>query len=187
MRIISHEWRILSEEIGCFVLDVHDRLTVRLAVEKRGEDYLSVCCLPTQTKIAPAKEMSVTTSGKVSRVALWVLSALLAAVFLMAGIPKLMGVEAHVRHFATWGYPDWFRLVVGTVEVASAVLLLVPGFAFFGATGIAVIMVGATYVIRAPQEAGQAPVTLTFLALAALVAYARRPARITPTPEHQRV
>src|SRR5687768_10593085 len=52
MRIISHEWRILSEEIGCFVLDVHDRLTVRLAVEKRGEDYLSVCCLPTQTKIA---------------------------------------------------------------------------------------------------------------------------------------
>ena len=53
-------------------------------------------------------------------------------------MPKLAGAEAHVRHFVTWGYPDWFRLVVGAIEVTSAVLLLVPRLAFFGAMGIAV-------------------------------------------------
>jgi putative oxidoreductase len=119
----------------------------------------------------------VTASSKASRIAIWVVSVLLAFVFLMAGIPKLLGVEAHVRHFARWGYPDWFRVVVGAVETASAILLLIPRFASLGAVGIATIMAGATYthVIRVPEEASRAPFTLSLLALAALVGYARRP------------
>ena len=44
----------------------------------------------------------------------------------MAGVSKLLGATAHVQHFAHWGYPDWFRLVVGAVETISAVLLIVP-------------------------------------------------------------
>jgi uncharacterized membrane protein YphA (DoxX/SURF4 family) len=117
--------------------------------------------------------------SKAARVGLWLLSILLAFVFVMAGLPKLQGVPGHVRAFAHWGYPDWFRVVVGGAEVASAILLLVPRLAFFGALGIAVIMAGATYthVVRVPAEAGRAPFTLTLLALAALVAYARRPSR----------
>lgn len=104
---------------------------------------------------------------------------LLAFVFVMAGLPKLMGVPGHVRAFARWGYPDWFRLVVGAVEVSSAVLLLIPRLAFLGAAGIAAIMAGATYthVVRVPEEASRAPFTLTLLALAALVGYARRPGK----------
>lgn len=115
--------------------------------------------------------------SKPAHLAVWVLSVLLAFVFLMAGAPKLLGVQGHVRAFARWGYPDWFRLVVGAVEVVSAVLLLIPRLAFLGAVGIAVIMAGATYthVVRVPEEASRAPFTLTLLALAALVGYARRP------------
>jgi len=115
--------------------------------------------------------------AKTSRVAIWVLSLLLAFVFLLAGVPKLAGVQAHVQHFASWGYPDWFRLLVGVVEVGSAVLLLVPRLAFFGAAGIAVIMAGATYthLVRVPEEASRAPLTLSLLALAAIVGFARRP------------
>jgi putative oxidoreductase len=118
---------------------------------------------------------SLTTVGRVGIV--WLPSLLLTVIFLMAGLPKLAGAEGHIRHFVTWGYPDWFRLVVGAVEVTSAVLLLVPRLAFFGALGIAVIMSGATYthLIRVPEEAGRAPFTLTLLALALLVAYCRRP------------
>ena len=121
--------------------------------------------------------MSVTASSKASRIAIWVLSVLLAFVFLMAGIPKLLGVEAHVQHFARWGYPDWFRVVVGAVETASAVLVLIPRLASLGAAGIVTIMAGATYthVIRVPEEASRSPFTLSLLALAALVGYARRP------------
>jgi putative oxidoreductase len=125
---------------------------------------------------------SIATVGRLGMV--WVPSLLLALIFLMAGLPKLAGTDAHVRHFATWGYPDWFRLVVGAIETTSALLLLVPRVAFFGALGIATIMAGATYthVIRVPEEAGRAPFTLTLLAVALLVAYFRRPrpARATP-------
>ena len=113
------------------------------------------------------------------RVALWAISLLLAFVFIVAGVPKLAGTEGHVRHFVVWGYPDWFRVVVGAIETTSAVLLLVPRLAFFGAIGIAMIMAGATYthVVRVPEEAGRAPFTLSLLALAAIVAMARRPRR----------
>lgn len=120
------------------------------------------------------------TNPKMSRagqVTTWILSALLAVFFLIAGLPKLLGAQAHIQHFAGWGYPDWFRLVVGTTEVTSAVLLLVPRFAYVGAAGIAVVMAGATYthVVRVPEEAGRAPLTLTLLVLAVLIGYARRP------------
>jgi putative oxidoreductase len=115
-----------------------------------------------------------TTAG---RIGIWVLSALLAFIFLIAGVPKLAGAEGHVRHFVTWGYPDWFRLVVGAVETVSAGLLLVPRLAFYGALGIVAIMAGATYthLVRVPEEAGRAPLTLGLLTAAAVVAWARRP------------
>ena len=115
-------------------------------------------------------------------IAIWVLSVLMALFFLIAGLPKLLGAQGHIEHFATWRYPDWFRLVVGTVEVVSAILLLISRVAYLGAAGIAVIMMGATYthVLRVPEEAGRAPLTLTLLALAVLVGYARRPKRKTP-------
>jgi uncharacterized membrane protein YphA (DoxX/SURF4 family) len=110
----------------------------------------------------------------------WVISALLAAMFLMAGVPKLLGVTAHVEHFAHWGYPDWFRLVVGAIETSSAVLLLVPRTAAVGAAGIMTIMLGATYthLFRAEDEAGRVPFTMALFLLAALAAYlrTRRPA-----------
>ena len=103
----------------------------------------------------------------------------LAFVFLMAGVPKLAGAEGHIRHFAAWGYPDWFRLVVGAIEATSALLLLVPRLAWVGAVAIAIVMAGATYthVVRVPEEAGRAPFTLTLMACALVVAYGRRPRR----------
>ena len=115
--------------------------------------------------------------SKAGSVAVWVLSIAMALFFLAAGVPKLLGVPAHVEHFATWRYPDWFRLVVGTVEVMSAILLLIPRLAYLGAAGITVVMFGATYthVLRVPEEAGRAPLTLSLLALALLIAYSRRP------------
>ncbi len=118
-----------------------------------------------------------TPRSKRRTIALWVLSGLLAALFLMAGGSKLAGVERHVQGFEHWGWPDWMRLVVGAVEVTSAVLLLIPRTAFFGAGTLVVVMAGATYthLFRADDEGGMAAATLVLLGLAALVAHARRP------------
>lgn len=115
--------------------------------------------------------------SKRKAIALWVLSGLLALLFLMAGGSKLAGAERHVQGFARWGWPDWLRLVVGAVEVTSAVLLLIPRVAFFGGCALMVVMAGATYthLFRATGEAGLAVFTIILLILAALLAHARRP------------
>jgi uncharacterized membrane protein YphA (DoxX/SURF4 family) len=114
--------------------------------------------------------------SKASRIAVWALSGLLAAIFLFAGATKLLGAEGEVRDFAAWRYPDWLRLVIGAIEVVSAVLLLIPQAAYIGAAGISGILLwaGYTFVVRVPEESGRAPLTLTLFAIAVLVGYARR-------------
>jgi uncharacterized membrane protein YphA (DoxX/SURF4 family) len=73
----------------------------------------------------------------------WVLQVLAAVAFLGAGIPKLTGAAPMVQMFDTIGSGQWFRYVTGGIEVGSAVLLLVPGAAAFGAILLACTMVGA--------------------------------------------
>ena len=119
--------------------------------------------------------------SKVRRIAVWVLSGLLAAMFLFAGATKLLGAEGDIRNFAAWRYPDWFRLVIGAIEVVSAVLLLIPQAAYLGAAGISGILLwaGYTFLVRVPEESGRAPLTLTLLAMAVVVGYARRDKRFS--------
>ena len=105
------------------------------------------------------------------------LSRLLAAMFLFAGLTKLLGAEGDVQHFAAWRYPDWLRFVVGSVEVGSALLLLIPRGAHVGAAGIGLTLVwaGYTFLVRVPGESWRALPTLALLAMVATVGYARRP------------
>ena len=115
------------------------------------------------------------------RIAVWV-SRLLAAMFLFAGSTKLLGSERDILHFAAWRYPDWFRFVIGSIEVASAVLLLTDVAAYLGAAGISVTLLwaGYTFLVRVPEESWRAVPTLAVLAIVAVVGYARRPTH-TPT------
>jgi putative oxidoreductase len=113
---------------------------------------------------------------KASRITVWV-SRLLAAMFLFAGLKKLLGAEVDIQHFAAWGYPDWFRLVVGSIEVVSAALLLIPRVAYLGAAGICVTLLWAAYTFlwRVPEESWRALPTLALLLIVAMVGYMRRP------------
>ncbi len=110
-------------------------------------------------------------------IALWVVTVLLAGVFLLSGGSKLAGAEVLASKFEYWGYPSWFPTVVGVVEIVAAALLLIPKTASIGGTLIVVVMAGATYthLLRASGQAGEAVATLVLLALAALVGYARFP------------
>jgi hypothetical protein len=114
----------------------------------------------------------------VSRIAVWV-SRLLAAMFLFAGLTKLLGADSDIQHFAAWRYPDWLRPIVGSIEIVSAVLLLIPRAEFLGAAGISATLLwaGYTFLVRVPEESRRALPTLTLLAMVAMVGYARRPNR----------
>jgi uncharacterized membrane protein YphA (DoxX/SURF4 family) len=75
--------------------------------------------------------------------ALWTLQILSAAMFLFAGGLKLAGVPLMVQEFGVIGLGQWFRYFTGTIEVVSAVLLLIPSLAAYGAAALVVTMIGA--------------------------------------------
>ena len=55
----------------------------------------------------------------------WILQGLLALIFIMAGFGKITGSKMHIEGFKKWGYPQWFRVVTGVIELVAAVLLIV--------------------------------------------------------------
>ena len=111
--------------------------------------------------------------AKSQRAALWILSVLLAALFLLAGAAKLSGATNAVQGFAHLGYPDWFRLLIGVIEVGGAVTLLVPWLAYYSATGLGVVMIGAAYSHVTVGETAQALLPLACLAALGFIGYAR--------------
>ena len=92
----------------------------------------------------------------------------------MAGGSKLAGAAPMVAMFAQIGIGQWFRYLTGTIEVISAVLLLIPSLAFFGAAALASTMVGAIFT-HLFIIGGNPAVPIVLLAITAAVAWARRP------------
>ncbi|HZR25294.1 MAG TPA: DoxX family protein [Vicinamibacterales bacterium] len=77
------------------------------------------------------------------RVVLWVGQFVIAAAFLMAGGSKFAGAPAMVQMFDAIGIGQWFRYVTATIEVGSAIALLVPSLAPYGAAALVATMTGA--------------------------------------------
>ena len=81
--------------------------------------------------------------GRSGLIALWVVQIGLAGMFLLAGGSKLLGAPAMVALFNTIGIGQWFRYATGLIEVGSALALLVPSIAVFGALALVPTMIGA--------------------------------------------
>ena len=82
-------------------------------------------------------------NSKTGNAVAWILQIAAAAVFLMAGGSKLAGAQPMVEMFDAIGVGQWFRYVTGTIEVVSALLLLMPSTAAIGAALLVCVMVGA--------------------------------------------
>jgi uncharacterized membrane protein YphA (DoxX/SURF4 family) len=106
-------------------------------------------------------------------IALWGLQVALAALFFIAGGSKLAGAPAMVALFDAIGVGQWFRYVTGLIEVVSAVALLVPALAPFGALLLVPTMIGA--IVTHLFIVGGSPAFPALLLLGLLaVAWARR-------------
>jgi outer membrane protein assembly factor BamB len=114
--------------------------------------------------------------GRAGTVALWALSILLGALFIAAGLLKFLSPVAP-EMFAKWGYPDWFRVVIGSAEVGGGLLLLLPATAWLAAGALLVIMTGAALTHLANDEGVNAVTPLVLLLFVALVGYLRLPDR----------
>ena len=116
------------------------------------------------------------TKGRiVKEVVLWIIALFLALVCLRSGWLKVAGNIFWVRDFRRWGYPDWFRIVVGIAELTSMVLLLVPRFAGYGASLFVVVMLGAISTHATHNESSRLPFNLFLLTLSLIIAFTRRP------------
>ena len=103
---------------------------------------------------------------------LWTVSVLVAFVLILAGLPKIFGGQDWARNFELWGYPGWFRVLVGIVEVLGAILLVNHRTALFAAGVLTVLMAGATYtqLISGSVANAMIPMILAILTLTVVIA-----------------
>lgn len=106
--------------------------------------------------------------------ALWGLQIPLALLFAAAAVPKLAGAAPAVAMFATVGAGQWFRVLVGAIELAGAIGLVIPRLAGLAALGLVVDMIGATGVQIGVFHSNQW-LPASVLVLCALVAWGRWP------------
>jgi len=104
---------------------------------------------------------------------LWILQILAAAMFLMAGGSKLAGAPPMVAMFAKIGIGQWFRYVTGGIEVASAVLLLIPRVSAVGGFLLACTMIGAI-ITHVFVVGGNPGIPIALLLITATIAWQRR-------------
>ncbi|MEA2762825.1 MAG: hypothetical protein QOD47_2109 [Gemmatimonadaceae bacterium] len=119
-----------------------------------------------------------TKSSRKITVTLWTLQALLALLFLFAGAMKfIMPIEVMTKQIP---FPAWFLYFIGVAELLGALGLVLPsalrirtGLTSLAASGLVIIMIGATVLTVAVNGAAQALMPFTVGALALFVAYGR--------------
>ncbi len=117
-----------------------------------------------------------TTRPRVAHRALWVLQILLGVFFIVASAaPKFWGDPYAVQIFTEIGAGQWFRYLVGAIELAGGIGLMVPRLAGPAAVGLMGLMIGAGYtqaVVLGEPAMVTSPVII--FVLAAVVAWGRR-------------
>ena len=97
---------------------------------------------------------------------------MLAAIIAGGGISKLAGDPVMVDMFADIGAGQWLRYLVGALEVAGGVGLLIPALAGLASLGLATLLTGAVITDQFVLE--QSPwLPLALLVVAAVIARVR--------------
>jgi putative oxidoreductase len=106
-------------------------------------------------------------------VVVWILSVLVAAMFMLTGSFKLaMPAKVH-EGFVHYGYSPWFGTFIGICELLGGIGLLIPRLAALAATGLSIIMVGAFFTHAMHHEYANSAGPLILLAILVLIIYMR--------------
>jgi putative oxidoreductase len=112
--------------------------------------------------------------GRGRTLALWVLQAILIFMFAVGGLMKLGGAHSMVHMFGQIGAGQWFRYLIGSLELAGAVGMLIPALSGLAALALSALMAGASitnaFIIHTSPL-----VPLVFLVISVLVAWGRWP------------
>ena len=129
--------------------------------------------IPITANQTPAIPREPVARGRVALLALWLTQIGLAAMFIFVGGLKLTGAPQLVALFDAIGIGEWLRYVTGSIEVVSAVALVVPGWSAFGALLLIPTMVGAVFTHLFIVGGSAVPATVLLVGSLA-IAWARR-------------
>src|SRR5215468_2080899 len=93
---------------------------------------------------------------------------LMAAGFFGAGLFNAIGTSGTQSDFARWGYPRWWNVITGGLEIMSAVLIALPVGRMVGLTLGAVIIAAAVLTVLRHRDFSHLVPLSVFVALIAL-------------------
>ncbi len=94
--------------------------------------------------------MAADAPGRSRKIVIWALRLVLGLIFAYVAMTKLTGTGNTIQYFAAIGWGQWFRYMTGSVDLAGAVLLFVPGWTWLGAI-MFTCSVGTATGIRSPN------------------------------------
>ena len=102
----------------------------------------------------------------------------LGLLFVVIGSMTVAGMNMFVENFRHFGYPQWFRIVTGSLEVLGGIGLLIgiwlPWLAELASAGLTLVMLGAFLTevrTREPLQKIVLPIVLGALAIVVAVSY----------------
>ena len=113
--------------------------------------------------------------GKEMEILTYILQGMLALMFFMAGTGKITGSKMHVEGFKHWGLPQWFRVVTGIIEFASAALLIIgywiPNAALAGAFLLGCVGIGGVLTHIRVRDSFKDTAPILFLGILAWIVF----------------
>ena len=107
-----------------------------------------------------------------------ILQVVLGLLFVAIGSMTAAGRKMFVENFRRFGYPQWFRVVTGTLEVLGGLGLLIgiwlPWLAALASAGLTLVMLGAVSThlrTREPLQKIALPVVMGLLAIVVAASY----------------
>ena len=93
---------------------------------------------------------------------------LLVAAFFGAGVFNAIGTAGTRHDFSRWGYPPWWNIATGAIEIIAAVLIAVPVTRIGGLALGAVIIAAAVFTVLRHRDFSHLIPLGVFAALIAL-------------------
>jgi putative oxidoreductase len=107
-----------------------------------------------------------------------ILQVVLGLLFLAIGSMTVAGRKMFVENFQHFGYPQWFRVVTGSLEVLGGLGLLIgiwlPWLAALASTGLILVMLGAVFTevrTREPLQKIVLPIVMGVLSIVVTASY----------------
>jgi hypothetical protein len=95
----------------------------------------------------------------------------LAALFVVGSLSNILAPGSIYEEYLKWGYPSWFHLVTGSLELTAAVLLARERTRLLGAALGGAVMLAALTTVTVHDEYGHGAAPVVFATLTLVVGW----------------